>query len=119
MILLIDELSDHEGSLVDFANMEGEAESIVECIHKMAYKELLSRSIESMWDWQMRTKNMFEHNALHRMGDVVSLSLGGVNRLMGCGYVTRKEVYEVFCVYHLKLKHWMPELHWEKMNYKF
>ena len=122
MILLltqIGEMQENESSLVDFTNMEEEAESIVECIHQMAYQELLSRSISSMWGWEIRTKHMFEQNHLQVISDVVRLQLGHVNRLRGCGYVTRKEVYEVFCAYHLKLRHWAPELHWEKQNYKF
>lgn len=106
-------------SLIDFTNMEEEAESIIECIHKLSFKELLSRSIESMWDWEMRTKNMFLNNHLHRVGDVTVLPLGKVNRLIGCGYTTRKEVYEVFEHYHLRLKFWEPNNHYTRANYKF
>jgi len=113
------ELREYEGSLVDFTNMEESAESIIECIHQMAYRELVSRPISSMWGWEIRTKHMFANNHLQFVGDIMGLSLGHVNRLSGCGYVTRKEVYDVFCVYHLRLKHWAPELHWEKANYKF
>jgi len=113
------ELREYEASLVDFANMEEGAENIIECIHYMAYQELMSRTIISMWGWEVRTKHMFENNHLSSVGDVVSCQLGKVNRLKGCGYQTRKEVYEVFCMYHLKLKHWSPELHYSKANYKF
>jgi hypothetical protein len=98
-----------------FEIMEEEAEHIVGSLHRIALSELLSRSITSMWDWEMRTKNMFQHNALTYIRDVTSLSVGRVNRLMGCGYVTRKEVFDVFCLYHLKLTHWQPR----EVNYRF
>lgn len=122
MILLITqlgELQEYEGSLVDFEEMGEAAESIVECIHHRALAELLSRSVESMWDWEVRTKNMFENNYLKTLQDVVSLSMGRVNRLVGCGYYTRKEVYEVFCLYHVKLQYWAPEMGREYKRYKF
>jgi hypothetical protein len=119
LITQMGEMQENEGSLVDFTNMEDRAESIIECIHYMAYQELLSRTILSMWGWELRTKHMFEANGLHYIRDIMALPLGKVNRLIGCGYITRKEVYEVFYMYHIKLKHWAPELHWEKMNYRF
>jgi hypothetical protein len=115
----VGEAYENESSLVDFANMEEEAESIVECIHQMAYRELLSRTLLSMWGWEIRTKHMFENNRLQYIRDIITLPLGKVNRLVGCGYTTRKEIYDVFCMYHLKLKHWAPDLHFSKMNYKF
>jgi len=118
-IMGFEEMIDYEGSLVDFDMIGEEVESIIECIHKTAMKELMSRSIESIWDWELRTKNMFLNNHLHRVGDIMQLSLGKVNRLIGCGYTTKKEVYDVFCVYHLRLKFWEPDKHYSKMNYKF
>lgn len=122
MILLLShmgEMTDYEGSLIDFTNMGEEVESIVEWIHKLSFKELISRSIESMWDWEIRTKNMFVNNHLYKVGDITSLPLGKVNRLIGCGYTTRKEVYDVFFMYHLRLKFWEPDMHYSKMNYVF
>jgi hypothetical protein len=118
-IRMISEPCDNESSLVDFTDFEEDVEGVVELIHQMAYQELVSRSILSMWGWELRTRHMFESNRLEYIRDIMALPLGKVNRLIGCGYVTRKEVYEVFCIYHIKLKYWMPELHWEKMNYKF
>jgi hypothetical protein len=115
----IGESYENEASLVDFTNIEEEAESIVECIHKMACQELLSRTLLSMWRWELRTIHMFEANHLQIISDVMRLQLGKVNRLKGCGYVTRKEVYDVFYLYHINLKHWSPELHHSKYNYKF
>lgn len=122
MVLLLTqmgELREYESSLVDFGNMGDAAESIVECIHKMAYQEFMSRIITSMWGWEVRTIHMFSNNQLYHVGDIVKLPLGKVNRLVGCGYQTRKEVYDVFYMYHLKLKYWTPELHYSKNNYKF
>jgi hypothetical protein len=113
------ELREYEASLVDFDNMGEAVESIVECIHKMAMREFLSRSLESMWDWELRTKNMFINNHLYRIEDIATLPVGKVNRLVGCGYTTRKEVYDVFEAYHLRLKFWNPDRHYSKMNYKF
>jgi hypothetical protein len=115
----LDELNGHESSLIDFTIMEEEAESTIEFIHRVAYQEFISRNIESMWGWELRTKHMFEHNALYTVGDVMGCSLRKVNRLMGCGFITRKEIYDVFCLYHFKLKYWSPDLHWNKANYKF
>jgi hypothetical protein len=121
LIMEFEEMTDYEGSLVHLTDISGEdgVESIVECIHKIAMRELSSRSLESMWGWEVRTVHMFSNNHLYHVGDVVGLPLGKVNRLVGCGYQTRKEVYDVFCMYHLKLIHWIPELHYSKNNYKF
>ena len=105
-------------NLIDIGEEEG-IESLVELIHKLAYNEFLSRRIDSMWDWELRTKNMFVNNHLHKVGDVAGLPIGKVNRLIGCGYITRKEVYDVFWMYHLRLKFWEPDKHYSKLNYKF
>jgi hypothetical protein len=116
-----EEMADYEGSLIHLTDINGKdnVESIVECIHKIAMKELFSRSLESMWDWEIRTKNMFINNHLYRISDVATLPDRKVNRLMGCGYTTRKEVYDVFWQYHLRLKYWEPDKHYSKLNYKF
>jgi hypothetical protein len=63
----------------------------------------------------MRTGHMFDNNNLQIVRDITILSQGQVNRLAGCGQTTRKEVYDVFCMYHLRLKHWQPK----DVNYKF
>jgi hypothetical protein len=122
VILLLrhkDELWEHETSLVDLTSVKEGIESVVECIHKIAMKELYVRSLGSMWDWEVRTKNMFKDNHLYKVGDVAMLPTGKVNRLIGCGYITRKEVYDVFWTYHLRLKFWAPDKHYSKMSYKF
>jgi hypothetical protein len=113
------EMRENESSLVDFTDFEEDTEGVVELLHQMAYQELISRTLLSMWGWEVRTKHMFEQNQLQVIRDIIALPLGKVNRLIGCGYVTRKEVYEVFCVYHLKLRYWLPDLHYSKNNYKF
>lgn len=115
------EIYENGASLVHLTNLtkENGVESLVELIHKVAMKELMSRSLESVWDWELRTKNMFINNHLHRIEDIITLPVGKVNRLIGCGYTTRKEVYDVFCMYHLRLKYWEPDKHYSKGNYKF
>jgi len=113
------EMREYESSLVDLTSVKEGIESIVECIHKVAMKELFIRTLESMWDWEVRTKNMFKDNHLYKVSDVATLPTGKVNRLIGCGYITRKEVYDVFWMYHLNLKFWAPDKHYSKMNYKF
>lgn len=118
-LLQLNESYEYEISLVDLTNIEEGVGSIVECIHKVAYQEFMSRILTSMWGWEVRTIHMFSNNHLYHVGDIVGLPLGKVNRLLGCGYQTRKEVYDVFCMYHLRLKHWSPELHYSKANYKF
>jgi hypothetical protein len=120
-IMLIDKAEWYELSLIDFVEITQEEgiESVIELIHKEALKEFMSRSVHSMWDWELRTKNMFINNHLYRIGDVAGLPVGKVNRLMGCGYTTKKEVYDVFYLHHLKLKFWNPDVPYTKMNYKF
>lgn len=112
---------EYDVSLVDFIALTEEegVESIVELVHKVAFKELMSRTLDSVWGWEMRTLHMFENNNLHVVENVAMLPAAKVNRLVGCGYTTRKEVYEVFCAYHLRLKFWEPEKHYSRMHYKF
>jgi hypothetical protein len=105
--------------LIDFSKMEKDAEHMISSVHRIALREMLSRSLMSMWDWEVRTQRMFEHNALQKVQDVVVLSLGQVNRLQRCGYVARKEVYSIFTLYHIKLNNWSPEHHRSKAHYKF
>lgn len=104
---------------LDFVGMGEKAEHLIGSIHRIAMREFLSRRIVTVWDWEIRTKHMFEDNGLVSIGEVVRLSLGHVNRLKGCGYKTRKEVYDIFMLYHLKLNNWSPEYHYSKTNYKF
>lgn len=114
---MVDEIHQH----IDITHLceDHGIDVVIGYLHKISFRELMSRSIDSMWGWELRTKHMFENNKIQKIGDVTSLEVGKVNRLIGCGYKTRKEVYDVFCVYHLRLKNWSPNGHWEKMNYRF
>ena len=105
--------------LIDFPRMEKDAEHMISSIHRIVIREFMSRSLLSMWDWEVRTQHMFEHNTLQNVQDVIVLPSRQVDRLQGCGYVTRKEVYDIFKLYHIKLNNWSPENHRSKMNYKF
>lgn len=113
------ELHEYGASVLEFTDMEQEAEQIVAAIHRTAMREFVSRKLITVWDWEIRTKHMFEDNRLEVIKDVIVLPLGKVNRLKGCGYTTRKEVYDIFVLYHIKLNNWSPEHHYSKMNYKF
>jgi hypothetical protein len=121
------DIEENETSLVDFASLiefselteEDGIESVVELIHKTALQEFCSRDINSVWDWQTQTKGMFKSNFIYKVSDIIVLPAGRVNRLISCGYSARKEVYDVFCMYHLQLNTWKPEEHYSKKNYKF
>lgn len=108
-----------EVSVVQFPDMEEKAEYIINSIHRIAMTEFMSRKIVTMWDWEVRTKHVFENNHIEYVRDVVSLTMGQVNRLTGCGYKTRKEVYDVFTMFHVRLNHWSPEKHWKSGQYTF
>lgn len=103
----------------NFIHLGADAEEIVEFIHAVSYVELLSRPIETMDDWSIRVKNMLLRNRLIVVSDVVCLDLKQVNRLTGCGYKTRQEVYRVFNEYGFKVDSWMPGHYWERMSYRF
>ena len=100
---------------IDFTWMDEKVQYVIASLHRIALSELLSRKITSVWDWEPRTLHMFERNVLVSINDVTSLTQGRVNRLIGCGYTTRNEVYEVFHMYHIKLTRWQPR----GMNYQF
>lgn len=104
---------------IDFLSMGHNAEHMIASIHRIAMRELFSRRLVTVWDWEIRTRHMFENNKLYIVQDVITLSPGHVNRLKGCGYKTRKEVYDIFILYHIKLNNWSPEHHYSKANYKF
>lgn len=103
----------------DYTWLRHEAEEITDFIHAAAYVELLSRPVETMDDWSIRVKNMLLRNRLYIISDVVCLDLKQVNRLSGCGYKTRQEVYKVFREYGFSVESWMPGHYWERMNYSF
>lgn len=106
-------------SLGSFGESLREVEEIIEFIHAVAYVELLSRPVETMCDWPIRVKTMFLRNRLVTVSDVMCLNLDQVNRLAGCGYKTRQEVYQTFNGYGLSIESWMPGHYWDRMNYKF
>ena len=84
----------------DFTNLGSigesakELEEIIEFIHAVAYVELLSRPVETMYDCSIRVNTMFLRNRLHEVSDVMCLTLRNVNQLSGCGYKVRQEVYK-------------------------
>lgn len=93
---------------------------ILDFIHHIVWKELLSRSLYSMCDWSSRTNTIFLQYDLTLVGHVAVLSKSEVNRLHGCGYHTRKEIYEVCKSYGLILSNWVPGTYYEeKPRYVF
>lgn len=96
-----------------------EIEEVTDFLHAVGYVEMMSRRLETMEDWSVRVKTMFLRNRLIHISDILSLTLKQVNRLSGCGYKVRQEVYQVMCNYGCKLDAWMPGHYWERMNYKF
>lgn len=104
----------------DITCMSYEAiEEVTDFLHAVGYVEMMSRPLETMEDWSTRVKMMFLRNRLIHISDVLSLTLKQVNRLTGCGYKVRQEVYQVMCSYGCKLDAWMPGHYWERMDYKF
>lgn len=106
-------------SLGSFGDSLREVEEIIEFIHAVGYVELMSRPLEEMCEWPMRVKTMFLRNRLLTISDVLCVDLKEVNKLAGCGYKTRQEVYKVFNEYGLKVEQWMPGHYWNNTNYKF
>ena len=94
-------------------------EPVVQLLHKMALKELLSRNVLSVWDWEIRTRHMFETNKMVVVGDLVHKTQEDVRKLIGCGDVTKKEVYEAFMTYHIRLKFWKSRIATSHNEYKF
>ena len=92
-------------------------ESVVKLLHNTAIKELLSRNILSVWDWELRTKNMFQANKMEVVNDLVNKKQEDMKRIVGCGETTKKEVYEAFLMYHIRLKYWKPRV--TDGDYKF
>lgn len=94
-------------------------EVMIDFVHWVAWKELLSRTIRSMKDWSARTNNLFIENNFRLIGHLVVLSKDEVNQLHGCGYKTRREVYNTYKSYGLIMQNWMPEDYYDKKNYVF
>lgn len=98
---------------------EEEIAMIMDFVHELAYTELLSREIMSMWEWSVRTQGVLAQNNLIQVGHIVGLSKIEVNRMAGCGYKTRKEIYDVYKSYGLIMPNWSPGMYYEKANYQF
>lgn len=96
-----------------------EVELIIDFVHRVARKELLSRSIISMHDWSSRAQTLFIEHEFHIIQHIVVLSKNEVNDLNGCGYKTRKEIYDICKSYGLTLPNWSPGYYYERKNYIF
>ena len=94
-------------------------EEMIDFVHHTAWKELLSRSIKSMKDWSSRANNLFIEYNFRLIGHLVVLSKDEINQLHGCGYKTRKEIYETYKSYGLIMNNWMPGDYYERRNYVF
>ena len=98
---------------------ELELEQIIEFIHEIAYHELLSRNVKSMTDWSVRAISLFNRYDFSIIDHIVSLTKNQVNALNGCGYKTRKEIYDTCISYGLTVPTWTPGDYYNKMNYIF
>lgn len=85
-----------------------EAILIADSIHYIMWKELLSRTIRSMHDWSSRSHTLFLRYDFVLIGHLAVLSKNEVDQLEGCGYRTRKEVYDICKSYGLILPNWFP-----------
>ena len=102
----------------DFTDMGEEASWLMYKIHWLMKQELFSRSIMSLYDWSTRTTSMFIGNQLLTVGDVCTISLDNINKMHGCGFKTRKEIYFTFRYqFNIKLRQWNPDEYMDK--YKF
>lgn len=98
----------------DFTEMGWDAKDIVEELYAAAYKELMTRSLDCLWDWSIRTKNMFDANGIIYVGMIIHMTVEDVNTLKGCGFKARKEVYESCKYCGIELPAWKPEHYWDK-----
>ena len=107
---------------IDFMYVnDEEIACIMDFVHGIAQQELVSRSVMSMAEWSLRARSVFINNDLSQVGHVIVLTKNEVNRLIGCGYITRKEIYDVYRSYGLQVPGWEPGYYYEKLNnrYKF
>lgn len=102
----------------EYLDME-EASLVTGFIYQVAYNELVSRRIGDMADWSSRAANLFETYRMELIRDVIHMTKNDVNRLSGMGYITRKEVYDVFKLHGIIMPNWMPGHYYERMNYKY
>ncbi len=100
----------------DFTNLGWNALELIEALNKVLYDHLINRPLLEEADWSVRTRNMFLRNRLTKVGQVLFMDVDHVNRLAGCGYQTRKNVYEEFQKKGIDLPAWKPEKYWEKYN---
>ncbi len=98
---------------------DGGVEVLVDFVYRVMYRELLSRSIRSLHDWSSRVNTLFLRHNMVCVEHIVILSKNEVNRLSGCGYKTRKEIYDVCKSYGLDLPSWYPGDYYERKNYIF
>lgn len=106
---------------VDMSCMdEKEIRIVLDFIHHIAWKELLSRPIHSMKDWSARANTLFLEYDFVLIGHLAVLSKNEVVELNGCGYKTKKEIYDTCKSYGLTLPNWVPGTYYEeKPNYIF
>lgn len=102
----------------DFTHLGWDAQEIVGFIYDVAFTELVSRNIFEVWDWSQRVKNMFMRNRLDTVGKVMHISVKDINKLGGCGYKSRNEVFMVFESLGMKLPNWEPSNYWNKYSDK-
>ena len=122
VLMMLEELRHNreiDGTYIDTVTVwEPECiESVVKLLHNTAIQELLSRNILSVWDWELRTKNMFQANKLKVVNDLVNKKQEDMKQIVGCGETTKKEVYAAFLMYHIRLKYWKPRIN--EGDYKF
>jgi hypothetical protein len=98
---------------------EFEAELVTGFVYHVAYNELVSRTLKDMAEWSSRAMTLFETHRMERIRDIIHMTKNEVNRLSGGGYVTRKEIYDVFRLHGIIMPNWMPGHYYERMNYKF
>ena len=107
---------------IDFMYVnDEEIACIMEFVHDIMWQELLSRSIRSMAEWSSHAQTVFTQNGFSQVGHIIGLTKNEVNRLKGCGYITRMEIYNIYKYYGLIMPQWEPGVYYEKQNnrYKF
>ena len=107
---------------IDFMYVNDEETAcIMDFVHGIMWQELISRTIMSMAEWSSHAKTVFMNHSFNQVGHIIVLSKDEVNRLNGCGYMTRKEIFEVFKLYGLYMSSWEPGHYYERQNnrYKF
>lgn len=100
---------------INFVDMGHEAKGLINQLHLICLKELMSRSVSSVWCWSKRVENIFKNNNIVTIQNLVTITLAEVNNLANCGFKSRREIYDIFLKeYNIKLNQWNPEHHWDK-----